>query len=64
MSAARIGFVGLGNMGWPMARNLGAAGFDLHVFDAEPGKAARFASECGGAAAADLEALGRAATSS
>ncbi len=61
MSAStRIGFVGLGNMGWPMARNLCSAGFAVHVFDAVPGKAARFVSECGGTAAHDLEALGRA----
>jgi len=29
----RIGFVGLGNMGGPMARNLVAAGHELKVFD-------------------------------
>lgn len=29
----RIGFVGLGNMGGPMARNLVAAGHELRVFD-------------------------------
>lgn len=28
-----IGFVGLGNMGGPMAKRLVAAGFDVHVFD-------------------------------
>ena len=33
MSIRRIAFVGLGNMGWPMAANLAAAGFDLTVFD-------------------------------
>ena len=31
---ARVGFVGLGNMGRPMARNLAAAGFPLTVRDA------------------------------
>lgn len=30
---ARIGFVGLGNMGGPMARNLVAAGHEVKVFD-------------------------------
>ena len=30
---SRIGFVGLGNMGGPMARNLVAAGHELKVFD-------------------------------
>jgi 3-hydroxyisobutyrate dehydrogenase len=40
---ATIGFVGLGNMGWPMARNLHAAGFSLVVRD--PATANRFAAE-------------------
>ncbi|TRW49547.1 3-hydroxyisobutyrate dehydrogenase [Aliidiomarina halalkaliphila] len=30
---ARIGFIGLGNMGGPMATNLVNAGHDVHVFD-------------------------------
>ena len=34
MSERTIGFVGLGNMGWPMAANLHAAGFPLVVRDA------------------------------
>jgi 3-hydroxyisobutyrate dehydrogenase len=38
-----IGFVGLGNMGWPMARNLHAAGFGLVVRD--PATESRFAAE-------------------
>jgi 3-hydroxyisobutyrate dehydrogenase len=33
---ARIGFVGLGNMGGPMARNLVKAGHDVAVFDIVP----------------------------
>ncbi|NKC29893.1 3-hydroxyisobutyrate dehydrogenase [Falsiroseomonas selenitidurans] len=33
---ARIGFVGLGNMGAPMARNLVKAGHDVAVFDLAP----------------------------
>jgi 4-hydroxybutyrate dehydrogenase/sulfolactaldehyde 3-reductase len=36
MSLRRIGFIGLGTMGGPMARNLLSAGFDLRVFDIEP----------------------------
>ena len=36
---ARIGFVGLGVMGAPMARNLASAGFHLNVFDADPTRA-------------------------
>ena len=33
MSAARLGFIGLGNMGGPMAANLAAAGIALSVYD-------------------------------
>ena len=40
-----VGFVGLGNMGWPMARNLHAAGFDLVVRDITAGIQDRFAAE-------------------
>lgn len=49
----RIGFIGIGNMGWPMAANLLKAGFDVAVCDAAPGRAAQFAKEIGGHAAAD-----------
>jgi 3-hydroxyisobutyrate dehydrogenase len=52
MSAIRrVGFVGVGNMGWPMAANLLKAGFELAVTDAVPGRAAQFAREVGGRAA-------------
>lgn len=30
---SKIGFIGLGNMGFPMAKNLASAGHELHVFD-------------------------------
>ena len=40
MTGSRLGFIGLGNMGGPMAANLAAAGIDLAVFDAA-GTAAR-----------------------
>ncbi|MGB1239409.1 MAG: 3-hydroxyisobutyrate dehydrogenase [Pseudomonadales bacterium] len=33
MTMAKIGFIGLGNMGGPMAQNLVAADHDVHVFD-------------------------------
>jgi 4-hydroxybutyrate dehydrogenase/sulfolactaldehyde 3-reductase len=36
MHLRRIGFIGLGTMGGPMARNLLNAGFTLRVFDIEP----------------------------
>jgi 3-hydroxyisobutyrate dehydrogenase len=45
MSKLTIGFVGLGNMGWPMAANLHAAGFALVVRDTDVDRQARFAAE-------------------
>jgi 3-hydroxyisobutyrate dehydrogenase len=55
-----VGFVGLGNMGWPMARHLRAGGVDLVLHDARAGRAARFAAEHGGRVAADPAELARA----
>jgi 3-hydroxyisobutyrate dehydrogenase len=52
MSALSIGFVGLGNMGWPMAANLHAAGFSLVVRDADADRQDTFAAAHPGAAAA------------
>ena len=56
-----VGFIGLGNMGWPMAANLVRAGFGLVVRDADADRTAAFASEFGATAAASLGALGEAA---
>jgi 3-hydroxyisobutyrate dehydrogenase len=53
----RIGFVGLGNMGWPMARQLVRAGYDLTVVDADVGRSTGFASTVGGVAADSLAAI-------
>jgi 3-hydroxyisobutyrate dehydrogenase len=39
----RVGFVGLGNMGAPMARNLARAGFELTVYDLRPEPVAELA---------------------
>ena len=36
----RIGFIGLGNMGQPIASNLLKAGYDLHVYNRDASKAA------------------------
>lgn len=47
-----VGFVGLGNMGWPMARNLHAAGFGLIVRDVDAAKQDAFAAEHPGVAVA------------
>ncbi|WP_458095218.1 NAD(P)-dependent oxidoreductase [Roseomonas sp. WA12] len=60
-SLRRIAFIGIGNMGWPMAARLIEASFDLVVFDAVPERAARFATEVGGAAADDAASAVRGA---
>lgn len=52
MSKRTIGFAGLGNMGWPMAANLHAAGFPLVARDADPDRQAAFAAAHPGATAA------------
>ena len=51
----RVGFIGLGAMGAPMARNLAAAGFDVAVFDVDAQRT-RAAAEDFGARAADSAA--------
>jgi len=43
-----VGFVGIGNMGWPMAARLVQAGFEVIAADAAPGRAAAFAADVGG----------------
>ena len=68
MATDDIGFIGLGRMGLPMARNLGAAGHRVRVFDVAPAAleraaalpglvAAGSAKEVAGAAAAVFTAL-------
>ncbi|WP_316234315.1 NAD(P)-dependent oxidoreductase [Bradyrhizobium sp. SZCCHNR1098] len=52
----RILFVGIGNMGWPMAARLLGAGFAVAVNDAVPGRAAEFVAKVGGVEAGDLAA--------
>lgn len=47
----RVGVVGIGNMGWPMAACLLRAGFAVAVHDSRPERAAAFAREAGGSAA-------------
>jgi len=41
----KIGFIGLGNMGGPMARRLAGAGYKLAVFDASKEAAEKFAAD-------------------
>ena len=50
----RVGFIGLGAMGWPMAANIIKGGHELIGFDADPQRLARFAAEVGGTAAKGL----------
>lgn len=59
MSAAqeRVGLIGVGSMGWPMAARLVQAGYAVTVFDAVPGQAEKFAKEVGGQAAKTCAAL-------
>ena len=53
----RIGFVGIGNMGWPMAANLVGAGYQVTVADARRAQADNFVQQVGGTTAASLAAL-------
>src|SRR5689334_15884588 len=57
-SKERIGFVGLGNMGAPMARRLVNAGYELVVADAMPEAVERFAAGSKCERAASLQSLG------
>lgn len=53
----RIGFVGLGRMGYPMARNMARGGHSLVVHDARPDAVARLAAETGAEPAAGIAGL-------
>lgn len=57
----RVGFVGLGNMGEPMARNIARKGFTLTIYDADADRAARIAQDIGAKTAENLTVLGEAA---
>ena len=50
----RVCFVGIGNMGWPMAARLVRAGFEVAVTDAVAGRAKAFVDQVGGKAVASL----------
>jgi 3-hydroxyisobutyrate dehydrogenase len=51
----KVAFLGIGNMGWPMAARLVGAGFRVAVYDVTLGRAAEFAAGIGGDAAQTLE---------
>ncbi|PTW61979.1 3-hydroxyisobutyrate dehydrogenase [Breoghania corrubedonensis] len=57
-AGGRVGFIGIGNMGWPMAANLVRCGFQVSVYDTDPRRSARFVDEIGGQAAASLAEMG------
>lgn len=52
-----IGFIGIGNMGWPMAASLVAAGYTVRVADHRRVQADNFAQQVGGTAPDTLEEL-------
>jgi 3-hydroxyisobutyrate dehydrogenase len=56
---SRVGFVGIGNMGTPMAGHLVKAGWKVSVYDTDPEKVRSFAAGHGGGAAKSLAELGR-----
>lgn len=45
MTETCIGFIGIGNMGWPMASNLVRAGRRVIVYDTDPDRAAGFCTD-------------------
>ena len=55
---ATIGFVGLGNMGYPMALNLAKAGFNLLVADLNQDAVSKFCNEVGAQAPTKLADIG------
>lgn len=57
----RVGFIGLGQMGWPMAKRLVEAGYGLHVLEADAARSAQFVQEVGGTAYANGYSLAQAA---
>lgn len=59
-NSMRIGFIGIGNMGAPMASHIAAAGYSVTVYDADAGKAADYAARTQVAMAQSLRALGEA----
>jgi 3-hydroxyisobutyrate dehydrogenase len=59
MTIRKVGFVGIGNMGAPMASHLVRAGFDVTVYDARPEAAAIFVERHGGKGAESLRVLAR-----
>jgi len=59
MAIKTVGFIGIGNMGRPMAANLIKGGFDVVAYDADAQRAAAFAREAGAKSASSLGELGK-----
>ena len=57
---ARVGVVGIGNMGYPMAARLVRAGWPVMVYDTDASRVRAFVDVDGGTAADSLESMGRA----
>lgn len=55
-----VGFIGIGNMGVPMAANIQRGGFEVIAFDLDTARAQAFAKEHGAKATASLAELGKA----
>ena len=50
----KVGFIGIGTMGWPMALNLLKAGYEVMVYDSDPARMQLFSDTHGGIAATSL----------
>ena len=59
MTIRKVGFIGIGNMGAPMASHLVRAGFDLTVYDVRPEAVSIFVERHGGKGAESLAQLAR-----
>lgn len=57
MADMTVGWIGIGNMGWPMARNAKKAGIDIVVYDVDQGRMGKFAEEFDAKRAPTLRAL-------
>jgi 3-hydroxyisobutyrate dehydrogenase len=59
MDIKTVGFIGIGNMGAPMAANVKRGGFEVVAFDLDPARAKKWAQEHGARATDQLAELGK-----
>lgn len=59
MDIKTVGFIGIGNMGAPMAANVKRAGFEVVAFDLDPARAKKWAQEHNARATDQLAELGK-----